>query len=366
MKIICDSSKLMNAVQIVSKAVPNNTTMSILQCILITASNGCIKMTANDMELGIETILEGTIEKEGMVAIDAGMLSGASRKLPEGMITLETNENNESFIYYGKEKLGLKGREGDDFSYLPVIERKESIIISAFTLKEIIRQTIFSIGVNESNKIMTGIHLMIQGDRLQITSLDGHRISIRKVILKNSYEEKEVIIPGKTLNEISKILPSDAETDVNIYFSDAHVLFEFNDTVVVSRLIEGKYFSVEKMLSSDYETKISVNRKQIFEPIDRSMLFSKEGNKKPIVLSINDNVLGIKVDSTLGGIDSKLDIEKEGKDITIGFNPKFLLDALKVIDDEVINIYFVNPKAPCYIKDDNDSYTYLILPVNLS
>lgn len=366
MKIICNKSDLQNGVQIVSKAVPSNTTMSILECILIEASNGIIKMTANDMELGIETVLKGSIAEEGMVALESKMLVDLVRKLPDGEITIQTDEKYEATIICGKLKFKINGRSGEDFSYLPVIERNEAVVISMFTLKEVIRQTIFSIGVSESNKIMSGIHIMITGDQLKVTSLDGHRISIRNIKLKNNYTDKEVIVPGKTMTEISKIIGGDADKDVSIYLSSSHIIFEFDDTVVVSRLIEGKYFSVDKMLSSDYETKISVNRKEISDSIDRSMLFSKEGNKKPIVLNITDGSLEIKVNSPLGSMDDEIEIEKQGRDITIGFNPKFMIDAMKVIDDETVDMYFVNPKAPCYIKDINESYIYMILPVNLS
>ena len=366
MKIICNKSDLQNGVQIVSKAVPSNTTMSILECILIEASNGIIKMTANDMEIGIETVLKGSIVEEGMVALESKMLVDLVRKLPDGEITIQTDEKYEATIICGKLKFKINGRSGEDFSYLPVIERNEAVVISMFTLKEVIRQTIFSIGISESNKIMSGIHIMITGDQLKVTSLDGHRSSIRNIKLKNNYTDKEVIVPGKTMTEISKIIGGDADKDVSIYLSSSHIIFEFDDTVVVSRLIEGKYFSVDKMLSSDYETKISVNRKEISDSIDRSMLFSKEGNKKPIVLNITDGSLEIKVNSPLGSMDDEIEIEKQGRDIMIGFNPKFMIDAMKVIDDETVDMYFVKPKAPCYIKDANESYIYMILPVNLS
>lgn len=368
MKIIIDKADLSNGVQTVSKAVPNNTTMSILECILIEASNGCIKMTANDMELGIETIVKGSIKQEGSIAIVSKKIQEVVRKLPDGEITISTDDNYNIMISYGSSNkdININGRSGEDFVMLPQIEKKESIEISMFSLKEAVRQTIFSIGISDTNKIMSGIHMMIKDDQLKFTSLDGHRISIRKIRLKNSYEEKEVIVPGRTLNEISKIIDNDTEKNIMIYFSDSHLIFEFEDTVIISRLIDGKYFSVDRMLSSDYETKITVNNKEISDSIDRSMLFSKEGNKKPIVLDIIENNLNISVNSTEGGLNEELDIEKSGRDIRIGFNPKFLLDAMKVIDEERIDMYFVNPKAPCYIKDTDESYIYMILPVNLS
>lgn len=366
MKIIFDRADLLNGVQIASKAVPNNTTMSILECILIEASNGCIKMTANDMELGIETIVKGSIKQEGSVAVVSKRLQEVVRKLPDGEITMQTDDNYNVIISCGKLNLTINGRSGEDFVMLPEIEKKESVVLSMFTLKEAVRQTIFSIGISDTNKIMSGIHIMIKDDQLKMTSLDGHRISIRKIQLRESYEEKEVIVPGRALSEISKIVENDTEKDIMIYFCDAHMIFEFEDTVIITRLIDGKYFNVDRMLSSDYETKITVNNKEISDSIDRSMLFSKEGNKKPIVLNISESILKISVNSTEGGLEDEINIDSSGRDIRIGFNPKFLLDAMKVIDDEKIDMYFVNPKAPCYIKDAEESYIYMILPVNLS
>lgn len=366
MKIICSRSELLNGVQIVSKAVPTNTTMSILECILIDVKEDSIKFTANDTELGIETLVEGQVVQTGTVALEARMFLDVVRKLPECDVTIETNDTYHATISWMKSKISIPGKQGDDFTKLPNVEKEECIVLSQFTLKELIRQTIFSVGFGSTNKIMTGVDLLIKNDQLKITSLDGHRISIRKVQLKNIYSEKEVIIPGKTLNEISKILSGDAESDVAVYITNNHVLFEFDKTIVVSRLIEGKYFSVDKMMSSDYETKISINKKDIYDCIDRSMLFSKEGNKKPIVITVTEDTLNLVVNSPLGSMDEDIEIKKQGKEIKIGFNPKFMLDALKVIDDETIDIYFVNPKAPCYIKDENEKYIYMILPVNLS
>ena len=153
---------------------------------------------------------------------------------------------------------------------------------------------------------------------------------------------------------------------VNIYFTNNHILFEFDDTTVVSRLIEGEYFKVNQMLSNDYETKIIINKKEFLDSIDRASLLIRDNDKKPIIINITDGQLEVKVNSSIGSLNENMPIEKDGKDIMIGFNPKFLIDALKVIDDEQINIYLVNPKAPCFIKDNYETYTYLILPVNFN
>ena len=213
---------------------------------------------------------------------------------------------------------------------------------------------------------MTGELFEVNGDVLKVVSLDGHRISLRKISLKDNYGNKKVIVPGKTLSEISKILPGDTDKDVNIFFTGKHIIFEFDSTIVVSRLIEGEFFRVDQMLSSDYETKITINRKGLLDSIDRSLLFVKEGDKKPIIININDEKLELKINSTVGSLDEELDITKQGKDIMIGFNPKFVIEALRVIEDDYISIYLVNPKTPCFIKNSEETYVYMVLPVNFT
>ncbi len=366
MKIVCSKSNLLNGVQIVSKAVPSKTTMSILECILIDATSGVIKLTANDMELGIETTIEGDIIEKGIIALDAKIFLEIVRKLPDSFIRIETDPTYKTTITCEKAKFNIIGKSGEDFSYLPAIEREDSIILSQFTLKEVVRQTIFSISDNDNNKLMSGELFEIKGNMLKVVSLDGHRISIRKIELKNSYNDRKVVVPGKTLNEVSKILSGDTDKDVSIFFTNKHIVFEFDNTVVVSRLIEGEYFKIDQMLSSDYETKVNINKREFLSCIDRATLLVKEGDKKPIIINITDEAMELKINSTVGSMNEEIDIMKNGKDLMIGFNPKFLIDALKVIDDEDIDLYFVNPKAPCFIKNEDESYIYLILPVNFT
>lgn len=366
MKLICSKNNLQKSVSIVMKAVPSKTTMPILECILIDASAGEIKFTTNDMELGIETKVEGQILEKGIIAIDAKIFSDIVRKLPDNDVTIETNSNMQAMITCEKARFAISGKSGDDFACLPYVERQECITISQFTLKELVRQTIFSIAVNENNKMMTGELFEVNENSLKVASLDGHRISIRKVELKETYNHHKVIVPGKTLTEISKILSGETEDEVNLFFTENHILFEFDDTVVVSRLIEGKYFNIDQMLSSDYETKVTINKKEFLDCIDRATLLVKESDRKPIIITITEEMMELKINSDIGSMNEEIDIEKEGKDIMIGFNPKFLMDALRVIDDETVDIYLVNSKAPCFIRNQEESYIYLILPVNFT
>jgi len=366
MRVRCAKSDLLKGVNTVSKAVPTRTTMAILECILFDASSDCIKLTANDTEIGIETVIDGNIEEHGIIALDAKIFSDIVRKLPDSEVLIETDANFKTVIVCEKAKFNIIGKSGEDFSYLPYVEKQDPITVSEFTLKEVIRQTIFSIADNDNNKLMTGELFQITGDKLMVVSLDGHRISIRRIKLKENYGDKKIVVPGKTLNEISKIIPGSPDEDVNIYLTNNHIIYEFERTTVVSRLIEGEYFKIEQMLSSAYETKIRINKRELLDCIDRATLLVKEGDKKPIIMNITDGNMELNINSFIGSMKEDIDIDKEGKNIMIGFNPKFFIDALRVIDEETVTLYMVNPKAPCFIRDDEETYTYLILPVNFN
>ncbi len=365
MKLNFEKNELLNSINIVSKAVPQKTTMPILECILIDASTDEIKMIANDMELGIETKVNGTILERGKIAVPSKLFCEIIRKLPDNLVEITTDEKYNVTIICENANFKISASSADEFSYLPYIEKDKYISLSQFTLKEAVRQTIFSISPNDNNKLMTGELFEINENVLRVVSLDGHRISIRKIALNNYYESHRVVVPGKTLNEISRILSGDNDKEVLIYFSENNIMFEFDDTIVVSRLIEGEYFNIDKMLSSDYTTKIVVNKRSLLDSIERSTLLIRENDRKPIIMNITDK-MELSLKSTFGSMNESLDIFKDGKDIMIGFNPKFFIDALKVIDDEQVTLYLINSKAPCFIRDDEENYTYLILPVNFN
>ena len=365
MKIVCSKEELKKGVDIVSKAVPTRTTMAILECILIDASSDEIKLIANDMEIAIETVIEGRVEERGIIAFDAHFLQEVVSKLPNSDVTIETSDKLQAVITCEKARFEIVGKSGEDFPNIPIIQRNQPIVISQFTLRETIRQTIFSIADNDKIKILSGELFEITGNKLKVVSLDGHRVSIRNIELKDSYEDKKVIVPGKTLQEIRKIIGGSTEDNTNIFITDNHIIFEFDQTVVVSRLLEGEYFNINQMISSDYETKVKINKKDLHSSITRSTLMVKEQDKKPIIMNIEDDKMNLKISSFIGNFDESIDISKEGKNLQIGFNPKFFIDALNVIDDEEVTIYMLDYKNPCLIKNDNEDYIYVILPVNI-
>ena len=366
MKISIRKSNLLQGINIVSKAVSNKTTHPILSCILVEAEGGVIKLTANDIEIGIESYVDGTVIEEGKVALEAKLFSDFIRKLPDSDITIESDKESKTLIKCERLEFNIPGKSGDDFSNLPVVSKDKFITISQFALREVINQTIFSISDNENNKLMTGELFEVSNNKLSVVSLDGHRISIRYIDLKGDNSDIKVVVPGKSLSDISKIMTGGVDDNVNIYFTENNILFEFDNTKVVSRLIEGEYFRISHMLSVDYQIKMKINKREFLDSLDRATLLIKDSDKKPIRLSIEERTLGLKISSLIGSLNEEIDIDKEGNNLVIGFNPKLIIDALRVIDDENVTIYFNNTKSPCVIKNDAENYIYLILPMGIN
>ncbi len=364
MKIICTKADLVRSISIVQKAVPSKSTMPVMECILVDASAGQIRFTGNDTDLGIETIVAGTIVERGKVALNARMFADMIRKLDDADVTIESDEHLKTTIKAGRAHFAIQGLDGYDFTAIPTIEKDAPAVISQFSLKNIIQQTLFSIAQNDANKVMTGELFEIRDQKLRVVSLDGHRVSIRQVGLREETPDIRVIVPGKSLAEVSRILDGGLEALVNMFFTKNHAMFEFDDTVVVTRLIEGNYFNVDQMISSDYETKVRVNRRELIDTLDRSTLMIREDDRKPIIFEIGDRQMEVQIASQIGAFNEAMEIAREGRDLRIGFNPKFMMDALKAIDDEEIDMYFANAKSPCFIRNDEKTYIYLVLPVN--
>lgn len=367
MKIICQKETLYNAISIASKAVSYKKNMEILECILMIAKNNEITLISNDTEMGIETIVDENIiiDEAGMIAVNAKMMSDVIHKMPSGEIEITSDE--QTYISFKSGDIvfdKIVAHSGETFTLLPNVNYNYNFKISAFTLKEMIRQTIFSVAGEESNKMMTGELFEIKNDHLRIVSLDGHRVALRQTELAEHNDDRKVIIPARTLNEITKIIGDDPEEEVLISIADNHILFKYRQTQIVSLLIDGDYYEIDALMTTDYSTKVIVNRQSLLECIDRSTLLVRDTDRKPVVFEVGDNVMKLQLKSDFGSMNEPLPIEKEGEDLMIAFNPQFFIEALRVIGDEEVSLYMTNPKYPCFIRDEDDSYIYLILPVN--
>ena len=359
MELKIKQEELQNSINIALKAVPNRTTLSILECIMITAENDEVRFTASDTELGIETFLPNAEIKEGgSLCVDAKTISAIVNKLPNGDVTLKSGENDTLTIRCGKSRFNIATKASDDFPSLDIVERKNGVTLEQETLKEIVRQTVFATSVSDNNRLMCGENIAIDGDKLKITALDGHRIAIREINLDKEYEPMSAVIPSKTLQEIIKLLSSGK---IEIYFTDSMVSFHFDQTTVSSRLLEGEYFAVDKMITKDFSTTIKVDKQELYSCLDRAILLIKEMDRKPVIFTIGDT-LKAEITTQLGSMDEEIEVEADGQTgWNIGINPRFINDVLRVLDEDKVSIYLNDSKSPCYIN--GDGYCFCILPV---
>lgn len=367
MHIYCRQDLLLNSINTVLKACSTKTTLPILECILLKATNNKLTLVGNNLELGIESTIDADVLKEGCIALEAKIFSEIIRKMPGEVVEISSDDNFMTSIVSEKSKFQIAGQSGKDFPELPTVEKVNACTINQLALKDMIRQTIFSVAQDETRPILTGEMLQIKNDSLNMVSVDGYRISYRKTPLSIENTNVEVVIPGKTLAEINKILSSEEEDKVTIYFEDKHVLFDLGDSKVISRLLEGEFLKYEQVFSSDYETKILVDRKNFLMSIERAALISREGKKNPIKVEIDGDKMIITSNAELGTAREELDVVLEGKEITIAFNPRYLIDSLKAIDDDRVYIHFISSLTPCIIKpEEGDHYKYLILPIRVN
>jgi DNA polymerase III subunit beta len=288
------------------------------------------------------------------------------RKMPNEIVELSTDGSQMARIICEDSEFVIAGQAGQQFPELTQVERYKPYTLSQHTFKEMIRQTIFSVAQEESRPILTGEMLQIKDGFFRLVSFDGNRISYRQTPLSTEYETQEVVVPGRTLSELSKILSSDETDMINLYFEEKNILFDLGECKVVSRLLEGQFLKYEHIFSSDYATRIKVDCKKFLMRIERAALISREG-KNPIKIKIDGDNMIITSKAELGTAREKLGIELEGNELSIGFNPKFLIEALKSIDDDRICIHFISPLTPCVINPtQGDHYKYLIAPVRMS
>lgn len=369
MEIKCSKEILLNNINIVLKSVPTRTTMPILECILLIADKEGFRLLSNDMELGIETSnIKADIIEKGSAALEARIFYDIIRSLPDDEVSIYIDQKNIATIKSGKTEFNILAQNAEEFPKLNIIRQDKKYTISSINLKNMIRQTKFSVSTDDSKPILTGELIEIKNGFLNLVAIDGFRISFRRVEMECNYENSEVVVPAKTLTEISKILSDKENSFVNIYFNENSILFELESCIVLSRVLEGEYLQYEQTFVEDYTTKIEVNRQEILSSLERASLTSKDNKKSPVKLDIkNGGTLIITSNTEFCKSYEEVHIELEGNELSIAFNPRFLIEVLRVIDDEKIAMQFMTSLSPCIIRGiDDDNYKYLILPLKLN
>ena len=369
MKFSCYRDNILKAINSVVKGVASKTTMPILEGILIQTNDNDIKLTTYDLEIGIEYIMECEVKEQGSTVVNAIMFSEIIRKLPDTEISISINDKNLLEIECEGSLYKLATMNPEEFPELPRIEVENSIEIEQNNLKNMIRRTIFAVSSEESRPIFTGCLFEIKENRLNLVAVDGFRLALRSTVLENQTNDFSAVIPGKTLNEVNKIL-SDSFEPVKIGVSKNQALFELDNCKIVTRILDGEFLNYKSVIPSNWETRVRVNKNSIQNCFERISLISsstiEKEKKYPVKVSVEIGKVVISCTNQTGEAKEEIYVSTEGKNLEAGFNPKYFLDSLKAIDDEEVFIEFGTKISPCIVKSvENNDYTYMILPIRL-
>lgn len=364
MIFICEKQKLQEGISIVQKAITGKSTMSVLEGIYINATKEGLTLIGSDMDVSIETKVEADVINEGSIVIDAKIFGEIIRKLPNSDIKIETLENDTVQIICEKSVFNVVYMNADEFPELPQINQDMKVEVPQNILKNMIKGTSFAIAQDETRPILQGVLFEVKDKTLNLVALDGYRLAIRSEYL-DSEIDIEKVIPGKTLNEVSKIL-EDTNDIVEINFTNNHILFNLNKTRIISRLLEGKYVNYKSLLPQEHKLTVTVKKQDLQNGIERASLMAKDGNNNLIKLDIQDEAVIITSNSQLGKVREEVLINLQGEKIQIAFNSRYLIDVLKNFEEEEVILEMTSSVSPCIIKaKEADNYKYLVLPVRL-
>lgn len=362
MHISIQKNMLQEAISTVQKAVTGKSTMPILQGIHIEAINGQIILMGSDKDLTIETTVECNVIDTGKIVVDSKLFGELIRKLPNDEIELSTNDNNTINIKCLKSSATLVYMAADEYPSIPVIQEEKILKIPQNTLKHMIKGTLFAVAHNETNPILTGVLFEAKDNNLNLVSTDRYRLSIRTEGINSSVEVNEVI-PGKTLGEVSKIL-SDVDDEAEILFTSNHILFRLGNTKIISRLLEGQFIKYTSIIPKEYLLKVIIKKDELLSSIDRASLMGKEGNTNPVKLDIQDEKMIITSNSQLGMTREEVSMNLQGNELKVAFNSKYLMDILKVMETDEIEMEFSTNVNPCVVRNkDKNNCTCMLLPV---
>lgn len=370
MKFVCEKSNLIKAINSVVKGVSSKTTMPILEGILIQTNETEVKFTTYDLELGIEYVIDCEVIEQGNTVVTATMFSEIIRKLPDTDISICLDEKDLLVIECEGSLYKLATMKPDEFPELPKIDEENSIELAQNTLKDMIRKTTFAVSTETHRPIFTGCLFEVKENKLNVVAVDGYRLAWKNKYLEQSVSNFKVVIPGKTLSEVNKII-LDSFDMIKISISKNQALFEMENCKIVTRLLEGEFLEYEKVIPKNWETRIRANKKEIQECFERVSLISmstiEKERKYPVKVAIEIGKIVISCKNQAGDAKEELFLNSEGKNLEVGFNPKYFLDALKAIDDEEIFVEFGSSLSPSIIKsvEDTGDYVYMILPIRI-
>ncbi|NMA07026.1 MAG: DNA polymerase III subunit beta [Ruminococcaceae bacterium] len=364
MKIKCNRSELLTAVFGVSRAVSNKSVIPAIEGILFKATLDRVILTGYDLEIGITTTISAEVEKNGEIIINARLLHDIIRKLNDDVVTISANQNNSVSLTCGITKFDFMGLPASDFPELPYPNTDNSLTINGKDLKEMIEKTLFAVAQDNQKPVHTGVKFFLGINDITLVSVDGYRLATchKKII---NTDEREFVIPAKTLSEISRLI-GESEEDVFLSTAKRYAVFSLKGYTVVTRLLEGDFLDYKKAIPDGYKTKVLINVTELYESVERTSLVITDRYRSPVRLRFDNSVAQIRCNTNIGSSYDEVRAEIEGNPVEIGFNNKYVLDALRNCREENVYLLIGDPVSPMKIvPEEGDDFLFLVLPVRI-
>ncbi len=365
MKIICQQSDLISALNAAGRAAAPRSTKQILECVHVRAKTGILTLTCTDLQMGIEVAIPAQVKDEGQFLLPVRLLTEIVRKLPDEEMTIDVRENYSAVIRSHGSRTTIQGLNADEFPKLPEIEDSKTVLVGQKLLRDMIRQTVFAVAVEESRPILMGCLVQTEGDRISVVALDGFRLAVRKGALAAQAAAISAVVPGKYMSEIVRLL-SDDEGEIAVGFGKTHMSIDLASVRVLVRLMDGEYVQYQKLIPQENKMTALVGVSEFTDCVDRASLMAREGKSNLVRFHFEDGTMQITSNSEMGDVFEEMGIEWQGEDLDIAFNVRYTSDVLRNIDEEKMLMRFNTPVSPCVIvPEEGDSFLYLLLPVRI-
>lgn len=365
MKFTCEKYVLQNAITIAMRAVASKSPIQHLEGLLIEAGMK-VRITGFDLKEGIYTSIDADVAQAGSIVVEAKLFSEMIRRLPDGMVTITTDNNLSVNVKCGKSEYNFIGLNAEDFPELPNVEGINYITLPQNMLKSMINQTIFAVSDSETRPVYTGELFEIEDSTLTIVAVDGYRLAKRTEKINGKLENCTFIVPGTALADVERIC-GDEDDAVEIVVGAKHISFVIGSTVLVSRRLEGDFLNYRKSIPTEFKYVLGISRQELISAIDRVTIVVTEKNTSPVRMTVNDSYIDLLCNSGISRADDVCSCEGTGEGLEIGFNGRYMKDALKAAGVEKLDLKLNTPNSPCVIKanDGDESFEYMILPVRL-
>lgn len=364
MRILCNRQALADAVNNVQRAVASKSALPALEGILLRATASSLFLAGYDMELGITTTIEAQVDEPGEIVLTAKLFSEILRRMPADEILIESNEKNNTVIRCGNSEFTIMGFSSVDYPELPTINNGAAMTMQQNVLKSMIRQTLFAVAQTDTRPVHTGVQFEINEKTLRLVAVDGSRLAMRSEPI-NSEEELQFVVPGKTLNEVLKLL-NDEEDPLYVTVGARHIIMEIGGYSVFSRLLDGEFLPYRKAIPAQSSTTVRLNTREMIDAVDRASLVINDRLKSPLICRFKDDQISLSCITALGSANDTVSAKIEGRQEEMGFNSRFLLDALRNAETDEITIELSGAQGPMKIlPTSGDNFLFLVLPVRL-